>query len=92
MPVAALTFNEDHALSRLLRFLAVEGVTGQERAIGEAVMRDLVESGVPRPAIVFDQAHERIELLVRREYREVACFEGNILYAQSGDSAACGLH
>jgi len=62
MPVAALTFNEDHALSRLLRFLAVEGVTGQERAIGEAVMRDLVESGVPRPAIVFDQAHERIEL------------------------------
>src|SRR5437588_7541488 len=25
-------------------------------------MRDLVESGVPRPAIVFDQAHENIEL------------------------------
>ncbi|HKB42244.1 MAG TPA: M20/M25/M40 family metallo-hydrolase [Gemmataceae bacterium] len=62
MPVAALTFNEEHALSRLLRFLAVEGVTGQEKEIGEAVMRDLVESGVPRPAIVFDQANERIEL------------------------------
>jgi tripeptide aminopeptidase len=62
MPVAPVTFNEDHALSRLLRFLAVEGVTGQEKAIGEAVMRDLVESGVPRPAIVFDQANERIEL------------------------------
>src|SRR5947207_13659621 len=62
MPVAALTFNEDHALSRLLRFLAVEGVTGQEKAIAEAVLRDLVESGVPRPAITFDQANERIEV------------------------------
>ncbi len=61
MPVAALTFNEDHALSRLLRFLAVEGVTGQEKTISDAVMRDLVESGVPRPAIMTDQAHERIE-------------------------------
>lgn len=61
MPVAALTFNEDQALSRLLRFLSVEGITGQERAIAEAVVRDLIEAGVPRPNIVFDQAQERID-------------------------------
>src|SRR5262245_8827141 len=61
MSVLDCSFKEDHALSRLLRFLAVEGVTGQEKAIGEAVMRDLVESGVPRADIVFDTAHERIE-------------------------------
>lgn len=50
------------ALSRLLRFLAVEGVTGQEKAIGEAVARALVEAGVPSEAITFDDAHTRIPL------------------------------
>jgi tripeptide aminopeptidase len=62
MPVADLTFNEGHALSRLLRFLAVEGVTGQEKAIADTVRRDLVESGVTPTSIVYDQANERIEL------------------------------
>src|SRR5262249_43299511 len=62
MPVTAPAFNEEQALSRLLRFLAVEGVTGQEKAIGEAVLRDLVESGVPRATINYDQADERIDL------------------------------
>jgi tripeptide aminopeptidase len=61
MPVAAPTFNEEQSLSRLLRFLAVEGVTGQEKAIGDAVRRDLVESGVPPTDINYDEADDRID-------------------------------
>jgi tripeptide aminopeptidase len=50
----------DAAVARLMRFLAVEGITGAEKAIGQAVVRDLVESGVPRGRIRFDRAHEQI--------------------------------
>ncbi len=57
-----LSFNEEQALSRLLRFLAVEGITGEEKAIGQTVVRDLVESGVPRNSIDFDKANELIPL------------------------------
>src|SRR5947209_20088649 len=53
-------FDTDAALARLLRFLSVEGITGQERAIGKEVVRDLVASGVPRSHIRFDQVHTRI--------------------------------
>jgi tripeptide aminopeptidase len=52
----------DAALARLLRFLSVEGITGQERDIGKEVVRDLVASGVPRSHIRFDDAHTRIPL------------------------------
>src|SRR5437764_2192805 len=54
--------NEDHALDRLMRFLAVEGITGCEEAIGKTVLADLVAAGVPANAIRFDRAHERIPL------------------------------
>jgi len=50
------------AVDRLLRFLAVEGVTGQEKAIGEEVVRQLVDAGVPRRAIRFDRANDKIPL------------------------------
>jgi tripeptide aminopeptidase len=43
-------------------FLAVEGTTGQEAAIGRAVQRALLEVGVPRRGVRFDTAHERIPL------------------------------
>ena len=43
-------------MDRLLRFLAVEGITGQEKAIGREVARALEEAGVPRKAIRFDRA------------------------------------
>jgi tripeptide aminopeptidase len=49
---------EDH----LMRFLAVEGVTGQEKAIGEAVIDELKRVGVPASAIRFDNAHKKIPL------------------------------
>jgi tripeptide aminopeptidase len=47
---------EDH----LMRFLAVEGLSGQEKAIGEAVINELKKVGVPASAIRFDKVHERI--------------------------------
>jgi len=48
------------AEARLMRFLAIDGVTGEEKAIGEAVIDELVKAGVPRSAIRFDDAHTRI--------------------------------
>jgi tripeptide aminopeptidase len=49
---------EDH----LMRFLQVEGVTGQEKAIAEAVTDALKKVGVPASAIRFDTVNERIPL------------------------------
>jgi tripeptide aminopeptidase len=57
-----LSFDRDRAIAWLMRFLAVEGVTGQEEAIGREVVQALVEAGVSRRAIHFDRAHERIPL------------------------------
>ncbi len=58
--MAALSFDEAKAVARLMRFLAVEGVTGREQAIGREVVKALREAGVPTAAIRFDDAHERI--------------------------------
>lgn len=49
---------EDH----LMRFLAVEGVTGQEKNIGLAVCDALKKIGVPESAIRFDDVNKRIPL------------------------------
>lgn len=49
---------EDH----LMRFLSVEGVTGQEAAIAAAVSAELQKVGVPASAIRFDTANQRIPL------------------------------
>jgi tripeptide aminopeptidase len=62
MSQADLDFDRDRAIGRLLRFLAVEGITGQEAAIGQAVVQELTAVGVPRRAIHFDDAHQRIPL------------------------------
>ena len=50
------------ATDRLMRFLAVEGVTGQEARIGREVAKALRAAGVPAKAIRFDDAHARIPL------------------------------
>jgi tripeptide aminopeptidase len=55
-------FDTDRAVNRLMKFLAVEGVTGHEQAIGRAVSESLRECGVPPRAIRFDRAHEQIPL------------------------------
>jgi tripeptide aminopeptidase len=57
-----LDFRVDRAVSRLMQFLAVPGVTGHEKAIGEAVVKGLVDSGVPRQAIFFDHANREIPM------------------------------
>ncbi len=57
-----LTFDEEQAVGRLLRFLAVAGVTGHEEAISRDVVKALIEGGVPRKWIRFDDAHTRIPL------------------------------
>jgi tripeptide aminopeptidase len=62
MPAPDLAFDEARAVARLMRFLAVEGVTGQEKAIGQEVARALAEAGVPPRAARFDRAHEHIPL------------------------------
>src|SRR4051812_19744723 len=62
MPADDLDVDVDQATDRLLRFLSVEGVTGQEEAIAAAVARELEAVGVPRKAIRYDEANERIPL------------------------------
>lgn len=50
------------AVDRLMRFLAVEGVTGHEAKIAKAVKAALVEAGIPSRHIRFDDANARIPL------------------------------
>lgn len=60
MAKSALAFHEEQAIERLMRFLAVEGVTGHEKAIGLEVVRALRKIGIPGNAIRFDDANTRI--------------------------------
>ncbi len=62
MPDSSLDFDQAAAIDRLMRFLAVEGITGQEKAIAAEVAAALREAGVPAGAIRHDSAHERIPL------------------------------
>lgn len=52
--------DREAAVGRLMRFLAIEGVTGQEGAIGQDIVAALKENGVPARAIRFDNAHKQI--------------------------------
>ena len=51
--------DEKAAEAYLMRFLAIDSVTGHERAIAEAVADALREVGVPGAAIRHDSVHER---------------------------------
>ena len=46
-----LAFDKEASIARLVRFLGIDGVTGQEKAIGREVTRALMEVGAPRSAI-----------------------------------------
>ena len=50
------------ATARLMRFLAIEGITGQEAAIGRDIAAALKDIGVPAHAIRLDDANTRIPL------------------------------
>jgi tripeptide aminopeptidase len=52
--------DESAAEAHLMNFLAVEGITGEEKAIAEAVAAALQKVGVPAAAIRFDNAHTKI--------------------------------
>ena len=62
MPATDKLLDVRSAINYLMRFLAVEGITGQEKAIGREVAAALAEAGVPRKGIRFDNANERIPL------------------------------
>jgi tripeptide aminopeptidase len=51
--------NESAAIEHLMRFLSVEGVTGEEAAIAAAVSDELKKVGVPESAIRFDDVRRR---------------------------------
>jgi tripeptide aminopeptidase len=57
-----LSIDAERAVERLMRFLAVEGVTGRERAIGTEVEKALKKAGVPASAIRYDSANDRVPL------------------------------
>ncbi len=57
---APFEVNTAVAIKRLLRFLAVPGITGEEAAIGQEIVAALKEAGVPGTAIRFDDANTRI--------------------------------
>jgi tripeptide aminopeptidase len=50
------------AENHLMKFLAIDGVTGHEAAIAKAVSEELQAIGVPASAIRYDDAHRRIPL------------------------------
>src|SRR5258707_9827368 len=50
------------AVARLMRFLAIQGITGEEKAIGEDIAAALKQLGVPSSAIRLDDANARIPL------------------------------
>ncbi len=54
------SINREAAVERLLQFLRVEGVTGEEEAIGKEIVAALKEIGVAQRAIRFDQANKQI--------------------------------
>src|SRR5438105_9241023 len=60
MPTATPDLDAPAAIARLMRFLAVPGVTGQEAAVGREIVAALQEAGVPESAIAFDDANTRI--------------------------------
>jgi len=70
--------DREQAIAYLMRFLAVEGTTGHEGAIGEEIAGALRELGVPDSAIRFDEAHRRIP---------VPTEAGNLIVDVAGDGS-----
>jgi tripeptide aminopeptidase len=56
----AFEVDKEAATQRLLRFLSVPGITGQEAAIGKEIASGLSEIGVPDAAVAFDDSNTRI--------------------------------
>lgn len=52
--------DQDRAVNHLLDLLAIEGLSGREKAVAEAVIEKLVAAGCERSWISFDKANEKI--------------------------------
>ncbi len=61
MSAIKISIDADAAVERLMRYIGIEGVSGKEKAIAEAVAADLKSLGVPAAAIRYDTAHKRIK-------------------------------
>ncbi|MGL4420099.1 MAG: M20/M25/M40 family metallo-hydrolase [Gemmataceae bacterium] len=57
-----MTIDTPAAIARLMRFLAIEGITGQEAKIAADIRAVLLELGVPASAMKFDDANTHIPL------------------------------
>jgi tripeptide aminopeptidase len=62
MSKALFNIDMKAAEDRLMRYLAIEGQSGEEKLIAEAVVDDLTSVGVPASAVRFDDAHTKITL------------------------------
>lgn len=62
MSEASIPLDVEAAEQHLFDFLSVEGITGEEAAIAEAVRQALIKAGIPASAIRFDDANSRIPL------------------------------
>lgn len=51
--------NLKQARRRVMRLMAIEGASGQEAAVADAVRQELIDAGAPSSAIRFDSAHKR---------------------------------
>ena len=54
--------NKENALKDLLKFLYIEGVTGNEKKIALEVKKTLIEAKIPEEYIFFDNANKKIPL------------------------------
>jgi tripeptide aminopeptidase len=62
MTAKTVSVNVKAAEAHLMKFLSVEGVTGEEKAIAAVVLKELKKVGVPASAIRFDKVNKRISL------------------------------
>jgi len=54
--------NNEENISDLIQFLSIEGITGYEKKIANAVKNKLIKYGVPEDCIFFDKANKKIPL------------------------------
>ena len=57
-----MQINNEENISDLIEFLSIEGITGYEKKIANAVKNKLIKYGVPEDYIFFDEANKNIPL------------------------------
>ena len=57
-----MQINNEENISDLIEFLSIEGITGYEKKIANAVKNKLIKYGVPENYIFFDEANKNIPL------------------------------